>query len=63
MSVRSFSKVPSQAQLPAVAVAMQAACAAANSIANAVAYAVAKSAAARRARATSALCPEMPETL
>ncbi len=63
MSVRSFSKVPTEAQLPAVALAMQAVRAAANSIANAVAYAVAKSAAARRARATSALCPEMPETL
>ncbi len=62
MSVRSFSTVPSQrvsslAQLPAVAVAMQAAFAAANSVATAM------NAAARRARATSAFYPEMPETL
>lgn len=63
MSVRSFSKVPTEAQLPAVVVAMQAGRAAANSMANAVAKAVANSAAARRARATSAFCPEMPETL
>ncbi len=37
MSVRSFSKVPTEAQLPAVALAMQAVRAAANSIANAIA--------------------------
>ncbi|MDO9318083.1 MAG: hypothetical protein Q7V56_07775 [Gammaproteobacteria bacterium] len=59
MSVRSFSKVPGT-QLRPMAAAMQAAWAAANSAANSTANAAA---ARRRARATSAYHPEMPETL
>lgn len=55
MAVRSFSKVPGT-QLRVMAAAMQAA----NSIANSAAN---SAAARRRACATSAHHPEMPETL